>query len=320
MVSLKASAAASVSSMAAQQGRGSEVAANKVEANKVVEYLKHKGHLFDGSQPLLGNEEETLTKLSTGYAGLDQALGGGFRTGQLHEIQAAQTFIGESRILRGPLAYADEQQCPVFWVNPPAVPSLNGMRYFCQQGVPLVNPCLGNPCPSNPYAVNPCPGNPCPDNSYPENTYPENLYPGASHPDNPCPATQTTSNAKACRACPNSGQPQLQQAPQYYLHGLEAREVQWSVSQILQSVEPAVLLIWHPQPDVQMVRSWQRAIQKVPTACALVFCELMPQEARAYQTRLRLNMNANQVSFEVLKRPGGWPTKTEPEAMVVSHI
>ena len=305
MVSLKASAAASVSSMAAQQGRGSEVAANKVAANKVaankvVEYLKHKGHLFDGSQPLLGNEEETLTKLSTGYTGLDQALGGGFRTGQLHEIQAAQAFIGESRILRGPLAYADEQQCPVFWVNPPAVPSLHGMRYACQQGVPLVNP--------------------CPDNSYPENTYPENPYPGASHPDNPCPATQTTSNAKACRARPNSGQPQLQQAPQYYLHGLEAREVQWSVSQILQSVEPAVLLIWHPQPGVQMVRSWQRAIQKVPTACALVFCELMPQEARAYQTRLRLNMNANQVSFEVLKRPGGWPTKTEPEAMVVSHI
>ena len=305
MVSIKALASVDtgVSPAAVQPGRGSEV-----PASKVLQYLKHKGHVFEGSQPLFGKEEESLTKLSSGYSGLDQALGGGFRTGQLHEVQTAHAFIGETRILWGPLAYADDQQCPVFWVNPPAVPSLHGMRCAHQQGLPLANPFPQNACPENPCPGHPCSGPPCPGNT----------CPGAPCPEAPSPATRTSSNAKMYLSRPHSGQPQFQQAPQYYLQGLEAREVQWSVGQILQSVEPAVLLIWHPQPDVQMVRSWQRAIQKMPTTCALVFSDRMPQEARAYHTRVRLTMHTNQVSFEVLKRPGGWPTKIPPEAMRVS--
>lgn len=249
----------------AQHGLGSERS-----ANKVLQYLKSKGHLFDGSIPSKSTAEDAVNKLSTGYSELDMILEGGLSSGQLHEVQALQAFSGESRILRAPLAYADEHQSPVFWVNPPAMPSLHGMQ--CAHHIAVSNQT------SNPSAL---------------------------------PKRSVISKSHAPH------QLQIQQTSHYYLQGLDARQLQWSVLQILHSVERAVVLIWHPQPNVQMVRSWQRAIQKVPQTFALVFSDVMPPEARAYQTRIRLNMQSSYLSFEVLKRQGGWPTQTQPEPLAV---
>lgn len=239
-------------------------------ANKVLQYLKRKGHLFEGSMSLHDSEEELLNKLPTGYRGLDKALKGGLSTGHLHEVQLLQTFSGESRLLKASLAYANEHQSPVFWVNPPAIPSLHGMN------------CAGRSELSNLTA------------SMPSDTH-----------------------QGVVRTSQTNREQLPQQASQYYLHGLDSRELQWSVLQILQSVGRAVLYIWHPQPDAQMVRSWQRAMQKVPQTFAMVFSGAMPQEARAYQTRIRLNLQSNNVYFEVLKRQGGWPTHTKPEPLAV---
>lgn len=98
----------------------------------------------------------------------------------------------------------------------------------------------------------------------------------------------------------------------FLVNELSSRELHWTAHQLLHTLERGIIFIWHPQPDVQMVRSWQRAIQQNPGVFALVFSDYMPKEARAYQNRIQLCLNSYQLHFEVLKRHGGWPTSTTP--------
>lgn len=106
----------------------------------------------------------------------------------------------------------------------------------------------------------------------------------------------------------------------FVINELSSRELQWTAQQLLHTLKSAVIFIWHPQPDVQMVRSWQRAIQKSPNVFALVFSGYMPNEARAYQNRIQLCLSSSQLHFEVLKRQGGWPTTTEPLTLQAVHL
>lgn len=117
--------------------------------------------------------------------------------------------------------------------------------------------------------------------------------------------------------------PGLQHAAEHYvLDQLSDEEIKWASSQIISNLGHGVVLLWHPQPDVQTVRSWQRAMQQAPEALVLVFSGLMPQEARAYHTRVRVRLHAatsasSSIAFDVLKRPGGWPVSLDAEKLAV---
>ena len=97
------------------------------------------------------------------------------------------------------------------------------------------------------------------------------------------------------------------------LESLAEEELQWSAAQILRELKGGVVLIWHPHPSAQTVRTWQRSLQADSDIFVLVISQHMAEEARAYSSRVRLCLRADKVHFEILKRPGGWPVQTQPE-------
>lgn len=97
------------------------------------------------------------------------------------------------------------------------------------------------------------------------------------------------------------------------LENLSEEELQWSAAQILRELKSGVVLIWHPQPSAQTVRTWQRSLQSDSDVFVLVISQQMAEEARAYNTRVRLSLRTDKVHFEILKRHGGWPAQTQPE-------
>ena len=99
------------------------------------------------------------------------------------------------------------------------------------------------------------------------------------------------------------------------LENLAEEELQWSAAQILRELKSGVVLIWHPHPTAQTVRAWQRSLQAESDVFVLVISQLMAEEARAYNSRVRLCLRADKVHFEILKRPGGWPVQTRPESI-----
>lgn len=96
------------------------------------------------------------------------------------------------------------------------------------------------------------------------------------------------------------------------LENLAEEELQWSAAQILRELKSGVVLIWHPHPPAQAVRAWQRSLQADNDVFVVVISQHMAEEARAYNTRVRLCLRADKIHFEILKRPGGWPVKTQP--------
>lgn len=218
------------------------------EANSsaLLQDLKRKGHVFTGHSSPHAAAFSNQALLSTGYAQLDKALGGGFATGQLHEVQLPFLFVGESRMLIQAIGYATERSAPVFWLNPPASPSA--------QGIHLTTSAQGS----------------------------------QSHHED---------------------------AVHFVMQDLTARELLWAAQQVLQSMRCAALFIWHPNPDAHTVRCWQRALQQSTDSVVVVFSNYMPVEARAYQTRLQLCLEHAHVSFNVLKRSGGWPVRTTGVAL-----
>lgn len=73
--------------------------------------------------------EHSVPRIATGHDELDKILHGGLQTGQIHEVQVPRWFCGELTLLRGALEKAGEQQQPVFWINPPAIPYGPGLSY-----------------------------------------------------------------------------------------------------------------------------------------------------------------------------------------------
>ncbi|RUO33593.1 hypothetical protein [Aliidiomarina soli] len=97
----------------------------------------------------------------------------------------------------------------------------------------------------------------------------------------------------------------LSHARHTLLQGLEDDELTWAVSQVVSELSTGVVCIWHPNLPAQAVRQWQRRLHG--ELLLLVFTCHMNNEARAYHSRLRLQLEQGQLSWDVLKRPGGWP-------------
>ncbi|MCC5878403.1 MAG: hypothetical protein JJU03_00700 [Idiomarina sp.] len=108
---------------------------------------------------------------------------------------------------------------------------------------------------------------------------------------------------------------QASESPHTIVNHLQENELQWAAAQVLQELHEGVVLIWQPTPSAEAIRQWQRAIRSDSQVYALVICQPMAQEARAYCNRLRLNLVDGSVSFEVLKRQGGWPAQTLAEPL-----
>lgn len=60
--------------------------------------------------------------VSTGQPLLDQALGGGWRSQRVHELQCEHIFSGELSLLAPAVMAAASVARPVFWLAPPALP------------------------------------------------------------------------------------------------------------------------------------------------------------------------------------------------------
>lgn len=114
---------------------------------------------------------------------------------------------------------------------------------------------------------------------------------------------------------------------QPYIPGMQARsalhtvvktnskvDLQWAVKQLLQGLKCGVVLVWSAAPDSTCVRLWQRALHN-EGVFALVFSGYVGNEARAYHTRLRLELASHQLRWSVLKRRGGWPVCTSYEPL-----
>lgn len=99
------------------------------------------------------------------------------------------------------------------------------------------------------------------------------------------------------------------------LTNLSERELQWAAAQVLKELQQGVVLIWLSQPSADTIRQWQRALDVDSEVFALVICQPMDHEARAYSSRIRLNLDSGNLSFDILKRPGGWPARTLPEPL-----
>lgn len=94
---------------------------------------------------------------------------------------------------------------------------------------------------------------------------------------------------------------------------LGTQELVWAVAQTLQEMSAGLLMVWAEQLPPQAVRTWQRCLQG--ELLALVFTNYMNPEARAYNTRLRLQFQQQQVRWQVIKRSGGWPCELAGEAL-----
>ncbi|MGX5915655.1 ImuA family protein [Aliidiomarina sp. Khilg15.8] len=92
-----------------------------------LEHLLQSGQVWRGQTHSLPDNELA----STGYAQLDELLGGGLAYGHLHEVQLPLPFVGELQLVRHALQNAAVQSKPVFWINPPAQPQASCLSRAC---------------------------------------------------------------------------------------------------------------------------------------------------------------------------------------------
>jgi len=85
-----------------------------------LQQLFDRGSLWLGNQP--NHAADQASFVTTGQLELDQALGGGWQSQRLHEIQVPQFFVGELALVAPALMRATQQKRPIFWLSPPAVP------------------------------------------------------------------------------------------------------------------------------------------------------------------------------------------------------
>ncbi len=89
-----------------------------------VQELVRKGWLWQG-QDTPPHKAETKV-LATGWAELDQKLGGGWLEGSVNELQVQRPFIGELALL---LPCFTAMEGTAVWLNPPATPYSPGLGY-----------------------------------------------------------------------------------------------------------------------------------------------------------------------------------------------
>lgn len=92
-----------------------------------LEHLLQSGQIWRGQT----HSSATTSLATTGYAQLDELLGGGLAYGHVHEVQLALPFVGELQLVRSALADAAAQSKPVFWINPPAQPQASCLSRLC---------------------------------------------------------------------------------------------------------------------------------------------------------------------------------------------
>lgn len=95
-----------------------------------LQQLIERGSLWKGNARPGSAGEQADVYVSSGQRVLDQALGGGWLCGRVHELQCAHLFSGELSLLAPCIAKAAALARPVFWLAPPAIPyapALQGM-------------------------------------------------------------------------------------------------------------------------------------------------------------------------------------------------
>jgi hypothetical protein len=92
-----------------------------------LEQLLQSGQIWRGQ----AHSPVTARLATTGYAQLDELLGGGLAYGHLHEVQLDIPFVGELQLVRSALVDASTQSKPVFWINPPGQPHASSLSRVC---------------------------------------------------------------------------------------------------------------------------------------------------------------------------------------------
>lgn len=87
-----------------------------------LQQLIERGSLWKGNERPSGAVAQSNVYASSGQLVLDQALGGGWLRGRVHELQCAHLFSGELSLLAAAIANAAVLARPVFWLAPPAIP------------------------------------------------------------------------------------------------------------------------------------------------------------------------------------------------------
>lgn len=87
-----------------------------------LQQLLQQGLVWQGQQ----QQSDQQHFIDTGWAELNQHLGGGWLRGSVNELQVALPFTGELALL---LPLLRQQQRPSLWLNPPAQPYWPGLLY-----------------------------------------------------------------------------------------------------------------------------------------------------------------------------------------------
>ncbi len=86
--------------------------------------LVSKGWVWQGQQAPLHKQASDF--IDSGWAGLNEALGGGWLRGSVNELQIERPFSGELALL---LPVLRQQRQPVVWLNPPAELYAPGLQH-----------------------------------------------------------------------------------------------------------------------------------------------------------------------------------------------